>query len=477
MMVTARPINNPLTIANALPCNQNVGVNGYLSRPLAGSINFNPGSNDFLSLVNSPSNNFLFRQLVYVGLHESTHALGFTNDLYSSYLTPNGALYLNGATTSTSYAGYPTTTMTTPRVTNWAQNYFNCSSLTGLELESAGAQGTANSHWESRLVVAEYMTGVTLSLNPVFSGLTLSLFEDMGWYSVDYTVAQPMRFGLGMGCGFVTQSCSSSTWGNDFCTDSPSSYGGNNYCTGERDAVGYCSFTAYTSALPSGYQYISGQPMWGGNQYQDFCPTPLGYSNRYCKDEYTSFTGAGIPQVGTTLGPSSMCLTISWPQDSTLQGSCYLVFCTQGAQTYLINVGGANYSCTPGSTVTVSSLGGLVVRCPALAVACPTGNFSKYDVNSWNPSFNQPISNAPPNAFTPFSLPDNPFQNSSFSGFSLPSFTGFNFRNFGSGNSSGFAAFENNILALGSPLFIALIVIGAVCCCGILFAALCGARR
>jgi len=302
------------------------------------------------------------------------------------------------------------------------------------------------------------------------------LFEDMGWYTVNYGTAQPMRFGLNQGCNFVTQPCSQATWGSYFCTDQPGS-ASNTYCTGERDSIGGCSLTAYSQSLPTGYQYIAGQPTWGGNQYQDFCPTPIGFSNGYCRDEFTSFNTGGFPQIGTTLGPNSMCMDISWPQDSTQRGTCYLVYCAADQQSAQVTIGGANYTCTQGGSINVGSLGNLVVTCPSMAIACPSGNYSNYDVNTWNPAFNQPIGTAPPNIFSPFSLPDNPFQNSSFSGFSLPSMTGgLNFSSF-----SGFSGFatsaENALLSIGSPLFIALCVIGGVCCCAILIGGMCSARR
>lgn len=59
------------------------------------------------------------------------------------------------------------------------------------------------------------MTGSS-SRNPVFSGLTLALFEDSGWYTVDYSVAEPLLWGAGMGCDFVEKSCSDWTTSNGY---------------------------------------------------------------------------------------------------------------------------------------------------------------------------------------------------------------------------------------------------------------------
>ena len=52
----------------------------------------------------------------------------------------------------------------------------------------------------------EAMTGV-FDFNPVFSRLTLAVLEDSGWYSVDYSAAEPLLWGRGRGCGFIDQGC------------------------------------------------------------------------------------------------------------------------------------------------------------------------------------------------------------------------------------------------------------------------------
>ena len=39
------------------------------------------------------------------------------------------------------------------------------------------------------------------------SGLTLALFEDMGWYEVNWDMEQVLEFGLASGCEFATEKC------------------------------------------------------------------------------------------------------------------------------------------------------------------------------------------------------------------------------------------------------------------------------
>jgi leishmanolysin-like peptidase len=50
------------------------------------------------------------------------------------------------------------------------------------------------------------MTG-SHTQNRVFSRLTLALMEDTGWYHADYSHAQRLDWGRGLGCDFVMKSC------------------------------------------------------------------------------------------------------------------------------------------------------------------------------------------------------------------------------------------------------------------------------
>lgn len=153
--------------------------------------------------------------------------------------------------------------------------HFGCDANSGGELESDGGSGTTGSHWEKRVFQVsttsfgvvfgfqlfslflfhlqnEYMTGSSSS-DPVFSNLTLALFEDSGWYKVgNLTAVQddvenhfiwwgfaatlsiltpPTHRGRSRGCAFLTKKCNSkdsdagggwptpTTWPGYFCAD------------------------------------------------------------------------------------------------------------------------------------------------------------------------------------------------------------------------------------------------------------------
>ncbi|XGW04820.1 hypothetical protein V3C99_015752 [Haemonchus contortus] len=96
--------------------------------------------------------------------------------------------------------------MITPKVQEEARRHFNCSTLEGAELEGQGRGKGRGSHWEKRVLENELMTGVSTQV-AALSRLTLALFEDSGWYIVNYDNAEDMEWGRNLGCNFATKSC------------------------------------------------------------------------------------------------------------------------------------------------------------------------------------------------------------------------------------------------------------------------------
>nr|XP_054769530.1 leishmanolysin-like peptidase [Lytechinus pictus] len=98
------------------------------------------------------------------------------------------------------------TILVTPNIVREAREHFGCDSIEGVELEDDGGDGSALSHFESRIFTTESMAP-QLTFGRKFSRLTLAWLEDTGWYEVDYAYADPYTWGRGLGCGFVNQSC------------------------------------------------------------------------------------------------------------------------------------------------------------------------------------------------------------------------------------------------------------------------------
>uniref|UniRef100_A0A0M3JY20 Leishmanolysin-like peptidase n=1 Tax=Anisakis simplex TaxID=6269 RepID=A0A0M3JY20_ANISI len=186
---------------------------------------------------------------------------------------------------------HPVHMMVTPRVMQEVRRHFNCDHLEGAELENQGGDGTAFTHWEKRLFENEAMTG-THTQNPVYSRLTLALLEDSGWYRANYSVAENLHWGKGLGCEFAQKSCGE--WINKRSARSESIFPYCNEikhdgkrslattrCTAQRDSLALCNLIPYREILPKDYQNFeklegvqaAGVKHYGGSvELADFCP-------------------------------------------------------------------------------------------------------------------------------------------------------------------------------------------------------------
>lgn len=168
--------------------------------------------------------------------HEILHALGFSAGLYAFFLDDSGTPLtprdaksgkppFNHQTNMyepservlrvvprgkwrvmDGYVSRNVTMIVTPRVVNEVRRHFDCPSLEGAELEDQGEIGTKLTHWEKRVFENEAMTG-TYTQNSVFSRITFAFLEDTGWYVANYSNAEELSWGKGLGCDFVKKSC------------------------------------------------------------------------------------------------------------------------------------------------------------------------------------------------------------------------------------------------------------------------------
>jgi len=371
--VTARPCGDDGTVAYAASCNFEIkDYNaGLVGRPLAGIINFCPRY--FQQFVSGSYSDFEYMGAVKVAVHELTHALGFSGWMYDSYLDSNGdyydAPYREFTRSGTSAAGNSYSVdiieLKTPKLMSYARDHFGCTDLEGVELEDYGGSGTAGSHWELRVAGDEYMCGYINPSMPV-SGLTLSLFEDMGWYKTNIEKAEYWGWGKDQGCGFVQDRCESSWPDADegyWCTSDSNTL----KCTPDHKAKGECHVYVYTSTLPAYYQHFSNSKVGGGNTAADVCPFTESDQSApdYCVD--TSQSGSG--SVFEVYSSSSACFHLV--QGSTETPVCYSYTCVnETAMTVTIN--GQSFDCpTAGGKVSVSSkINNAQIECPPASLLC-----------------------------------------------------------------------------------------------------------
>ena len=86
--------------------------------------------------------------------------------------------------------------------------YFNCTNITGIELANGrNSENLTNSHWDSRILLGEYMLSDIYYQEQIISEFTLALLEDLGWYKVNYYTGGLMKFGKNKGCQFLFNDC------------------------------------------------------------------------------------------------------------------------------------------------------------------------------------------------------------------------------------------------------------------------------
>ncbi|KAK4470984.1 hypothetical protein MN116_006487 [Schistosoma mekongi] len=94
----------------------------------------------------------------------------------------------------------------TPKILEAAKRHFNCRNLDGADLENKYQTSSIGSHWEGRAYGGEIMAG-RIEVDYAVSSITLSFFDDSGWYIVNYKKAMNWEYGRKAGCTFVTRSC------------------------------------------------------------------------------------------------------------------------------------------------------------------------------------------------------------------------------------------------------------------------------
>jgi len=247
--------------------------------------------------------NFGFEAQMSVMIHEISHLLAFSKVLFNYFRKPDGNRYSTGEfTISEVVRGTEKLLVKSPTVLNKAREIFGCSSLEGVELENQGGSGTAGSHWEMRVMFNDYMNSHVVD-DPVYSSLTLSLFEDSGWYKVNWDYTQDNIWGRGKGCTFHADKCVENGIAKfpEFCVSSGRT------CDTFHLYKGYCNIASFDGALPEHYQYFSDPSIGGRDSYVDYCPIKQGYSNGSCRGTGGSSTST-LSIFHESVGPNSRCL-------------------------------------------------------------------------------------------------------------------------------------------------------------------------
>ena len=346
------------------------GLESKTHRPLVGYVLIN-SSLDLSTMENSEE----YLKLLF--FHEITHVLVFHPTLWEKHYIPvmNGENFVMKKEVN----GINRTLITSPNVLKAAKKHFGCSEIEGIELENQGGSGTSGSHWESRVMLGDYMIGFDYS-EIYLSEITLGLFNDSGWYRVNDYTGGLFRHGKNQKCDFLKEKCIKneiSPFPNEFCNDKAFYR-----CGSSRLTRSFCYLVSYTSDIPSGYQYFSNS-LKGGYSYSDYCPISMELLNStmYLPGSCKYGSSLGYENIGEVVGDKSICVLSSLvgsnetsiPMEmlkNRIRPMCYPITCNTNTKTVTVTVLQTNISCpTEGGQQKVDGFDG-VIYCPDYNSVC-----------------------------------------------------------------------------------------------------------
>jgi len=267
-------------------------------------------------------------------LHEITHILAFHPNLFSN-LNMIEKIY------SRSY-------IISSNALAKAKEHYNCSSIIRIPLENQGGSGSVGSHWESRYMLGDYMISTDYP-DQAISDITLGLFEDTGFYKVNYYSGGLFKFGKNKGCEFFSKKCieNEKATFDEFCDTAKEAM-----CISSRTLKSSCYLVNYNNYLNRNFRYFS-DPTKGGFPAADYCPV----ASEFHEDNYYFSTHCQVgksqlsEEYNENIGNNSLCFMSSLLPNSSLINQtslipiCYEVECDTSSKTLIIKIGSEIITC------------------------------------------------------------------------------------------------------------------------------------
>ncbi|CAK72834.1 unnamed protein product (macronuclear) [Paramecium tetraurelia] len=275
----------------------------------------------------------LFENNVETAVHEIIHGLGFVDDYFFRYYdSVTGESY----NTSNSYTVSKVIYLSTPRVTNFVQYHFNCTTLKGMQMENNGGSGTQGSHFERTLYYNEIMTGSDMTGNFLITDFTFELFQDTGFYRIAEYSPDKALWGKNKGCDFANSQCQGGTF-SEFCSvDQAKS------CSFYKSGVSKCMSEQLSG--PCKYQYI--------------------YSNYDCRDpdNFDYWKSSSLIQ---HFGSDSICISGSVSKSKTYSDyTCIQYKCDVSNKLSLV-VDGKEFDCSETESIKLPENYYGSLKCPS----------------------------------------------------------------------------------------------------------------
>ncbi|PWU88219.1 putative surface protease GP63 [Trypanosoma cruzi] len=300
------------------------------SRPSIGAMNFDPRYMTDTAWS------------VRVAAHEIAHALGFSKESMDEKSILTNSVNIVRGKGRRMVAGN--------HVQKKAKAHFGCDSLEGMELEDeGGTREKAIPHWKERHARDELMAPIVGA--GYYTALTMAVFADMEYYSVNWSMAEPMGWGSGSGCDFLEKKCNATEnlagkYPHMFCDDSDEE---TLRCTSDRRHVGTCTANIVENE--------------GNLAEKDFCPVVSSYFHEKSSGiKYNKCSDKGVISLpGSLTGSDSWCLDAELlskndgSKHKNVNGVCAQVSCAEGTVKvkYLGNTDNW-HECPEGSVITVT---------------------------------------------------------------------------------------------------------------------------
>ncbi|PWV15931.1 putative surface protease GP63 [Trypanosoma cruzi] len=274
------------------------------SRPSIGAMNFDPKYMTDTAWS------------VRVAAHEIAHALGFSQRNMEEKSMLNSEYIVRGKHRRM-VAG--------KHVQEKAKAHFGCDSLKGMELEDeGGTRERAIPHWKERHARDELMAPTVGA--GYYTALTMAVFADMEYYSVNWSMAEPMGWGNSTGCDFLEKKCNATEnlagkYPQMFCNDSDKE---TLRCTSDRRHVGTCTASIVEDK--------------GSLVDKDVCPVVSSeFHEKSSGIKYNTCSDGTVTSLpGSLTGGDSWCLDAELPSKNddgkhkNVKGVCAQVSCAEG---------------------------------------------------------------------------------------------------------------------------------------------------
>ena len=222
---------------------------------------------------------------IWLTFHELTHVFVFNDSLFDTFINPLTGQKLPKDQVMRKYEinGMDMNFVVSPKVRELAAKHFNCPNAIGVPLENKGSEGTKDSHWNRKAMNGDVMIAKSFGEN-LISDITLALFEDSGWYKVDYSLSNLFIWGKNRGCDFLyCKDCFEnkqvdsknnifnvkSKYPREFCSNF-----NNPVCSTHNYFRGSCAVSENITSMSEHLKFMpfSQANFGGGDMHLDYCP-------------------------------------------------------------------------------------------------------------------------------------------------------------------------------------------------------------